>query len=200
MIAPATIAERLAASRLVGFLPAVEAGLKPLFPGVTVRSHPGRIDVSDLIEKEVFLPPMIAVALTRWRGPIVVDGSWRLTVECAAYVVTEDMAVALAGPNGPARATPRQEVAFALSHGVLDVLADWETARWGLQSITSPDKAEARPLFTSETFGKGAAFYAVTWEQSLFGFGADPLVRVLVSGMEAVRDGTAEAIDDGGPA
>ncbi|WP_170145873.1 hypothetical protein [Rhodoplanes elegans] len=192
MIGPATIAERLAASRLVGFLPAVEAALKPLFPGVTVRSHPGRIDVSDLIEKDIFLAPMIAVALTRWRGPVGVGGDWRLGLECAAYVVTEDMA-------SDGRVTPRQEVAFALSHGILDVLADFTTSRWGLQSITSPEDAEARPLFTSETFAKGSAFYAVTWKQSLIGLGPDPLARVLVSDVEAVLDGAAEPVDEGGP-
>ncbi|MFL9829016.1 hypothetical protein, partial [Rhodoplanes sp. SY1] len=185
MIAPATIAERLAASRLVGFLPAIEAALKPLFPDVTVRSHPGRIDVSDLIEKDIFLPPMIAVALTRWRGPVGVGGDWKLALECAAYVVTQDVAIG-------GRATPRQEVAFALSHGILDVLADFGTARWGLQNIGSPEDAEARPLFTSETFAKGAAFYAVTWKQALFGLGADPLFRVLVSDVEAVLDGAVE--------
>jgi hypothetical protein len=193
MIAPATIAERLAGSRLVGFLPAIEAALKPLFPGVTVRSHPGRIDVSDLIEKDIFLPPMIAVALTRWRGPVGVGGDWTLALECAAYVVTEDMAIA-------GRATPRQEVAFALSHGLIAVLADWETARWGLSSITAPEDAEVRPLFTSETFAKGSAFYAVTWKQSLIGLGPDPLARVLVTDVESGWDGTVETVDEGGPA
>jgi hypothetical protein len=194
MIAPLTIAQRLAASRLVGLLPAIEGTLKPYFPGVTVRSHPGRVDVSDLIEKDIFAPPMIAVALTRWRGPVAVDGSWRIEVECAAYIVAEDMAVV-------GRAVPRQEVAHALSHGLLEILADLDAPRWGLTAITSPERAEARPLFTSETFAKGAAYYVVTWEQALIGFGADPLARVLVEGEAlAVWDSAAEPIDDGGPA
>lgn len=194
MIAPLTIAQRLAASRLVGFLPAIEGTLKPLFPGVTVRSHPGRLDVSDLIEKDIFLPPMIALALTRWRGPVAVDSSWRIAVECAAYVVTEDMAVG-------GRMVPRQEVAHALSHGLLDILADLDVPRWGLPAITSPERAEARPLFTSETFAAGAAYYVVTWEQSLIGLGADPLARVLIGEpVEAMWDGQVETVDDGDPA
>ncbi|NJL32992.1 MAG: hypothetical protein HC893_02995 [Chloroflexaceae bacterium] len=194
MIAPQTISQRLAASRLVGLLPAIEGALKPLFPDVTVRAHPGRIDVSDLIEKDIFLPPMIAVALTRWRGPVAVDGSWRIEVECAAYIVTEDMAVA-------GRAVPRQEVAHAIGHGLLDILADLDAPRWGLPAITSPERAEARPLFTSETFARGAAYYVVTWEQSLIGLGADPLARVLVADpVLAAWDGGDEPVDEGGAA
>lgn len=192
MITPATIAQRLAASRLVGLMPAIEDTLKPLFPGVTVRSHPGRIDVSDVIEQSIFQPPMIALALTRWRGPVAVDGSWRIEVECAAYVVTEDMAL------GPRR-VPRQEVAHALSHGLLDILADLDAPRWGLPAITSPERAEARPLFTALTYAKGAAYYAVSWQQSLIGEGQDPLARALLTDVQAVWDGVAEPVDDGGP-
>jgi hypothetical protein len=193
VIAPASIAQRLAASRLVGLPGAIEAALKPLFLGVTVRQHPGRIDISDLLEKDMFKAPMIAVALTRWRGPLAVDGSWRIDVECAAFVVTEDMALA-------GKRVPRQEVAHAISHGLLEVLSDFDVPRWGLQAITLPERAEARPLFTSETFAKGAAYYVVSWEQALVGLGTDPLARALVSSVEAVWDGAAEPIDDGGPA
>lgn len=169
MIAPATIAQRLEGAGLKLFLDAVEATLKPLFPDVTVRQHPGKIDVADIIEKDIFTPPMLAIAATRWKLAGDLDGSWDLHIEPAVFIVTEDAAIA-------GRAFRRQEIAHALSLGVLEVLGDLDAQRWGLaRGIGSPDKIEARPLFTSEVYAKGAAYYVVSWSQTLYGFGASPL-------------------------
>jgi hypothetical protein len=189
VIAPATLSERLENSALAGFIAAVEATLKPLFPDVTVRQHPGRLDVSDIIEKDIFNPPMIAIAATRWRETGDLDGSWNLEIETACYVVTEDVAIG-------GKAWRRQEVAHAISQGLLDILGDLDAPRWSLQSISQPVKVEARPLFTSETFAKGSAYYVVTWEQTLSGFGATPLDRPPIT---QVLGFEGEEIDDGGP-
>ncbi|PZA12466.1 hypothetical protein DNX69_10860 [Rhodopseudomonas palustris] len=188
MIVPATISERLAASALVGYLAAVEATLKPLFPDITVRQHPGRIDVSDIVEKDIFTPPMIALAAVKWKLDGDLAGSWDLPVEAAAYIVTEDMALG-------GRAWRRQEVAHALSVGLLGVLGDLDASRWGLLRIAPPQKVEARPLFTSEVFAKGAAYYVVTWEQTLKGFGSSPLERPPIAEPQ-IFDFDGEPVDD----
>ncbi|ACE99240.1 conserved hypothetical protein [Rhodopseudomonas palustris TIE-1] len=189
MIEPATIAQRLDRAALVIFLDAVEARLKVLFPDVTVRQHPGRIDVSDIIEKDIFNPPMLAVAAVRWKFDGDLDGSWNLDVEVAVYVITAETVVGT-------KAVPRQEVAHALSLGVLQILGDIDGHRWGLQcGISSPEKVEARPLFTSETFAKGAAYYVVTWTQGLYTLGGSPLDRPEISEPQ-ISDFDGGPVDD----
>jgi hypothetical protein len=189
MIEPATIAQRLDRAALVTFIDAVEARLKVLFPDVTVRQHPGRIDVSDIIEKDIFNPPMLAVAAVRWKFDGDLDGSWNLDVEAAVYVITAETVVGT-------KSIRRQEVAHALSQGVLEILGDIDAHRWGLQcGISSPEKVEARPLFTSETFAKGAAYYVVSWTQTIYGFGTSPLVRPVISEPQ-FTDFDGEPIDD----
>lgn len=189
MIEPATIAQRLDRAALVIFLDAVEARLKVLFPDVTVRQHPGRIDVSDIIEKDVFNPPMLAVAAIRWKFDGDLDGSWNLDVEAAVYVVTADTAVGT-------KSVRRQEIAHALSQGVLEILGDIDAHRWELPcGISSPEKVEARPLFTSEVFAKGAAYYVVSWTQTIYGFGTSPLERPVISEPQ-ISGFEGEPIDD----
>lgn len=182
MIAPRTLAQRIADARLVQVVPAVEATLKPLFPDVSVRSLAGKIDMSDVIEGSIFQPPAIYVALTRWRAPVGIGGGYTVPVELAAYVVTEEMAIG-------ALSTRRETVAHALTMGLLEILADLDVPRWGLTNITSPEEAEARPLFTAEAYAKGTAYYAVTWRQNLIALGADPLARVPYTEVESVQDG-----------
>lgn len=177
MIMPRTLAQRLTESRLAALPPAVCETLRPLFPDVTVQAMAGKIDVSDVLDGETFQPPLISVTMTRWRAPVAVDGSWSVPVDLAAYVVTADMALA-------GKAVRREEAAWAICHGLLAVLADFDLGRWGLQLISLPDEAEARPVFTSQTFAKGVGYYAVTWRQRLLGEGADPLERTLITRTE----------------
>lgn len=189
MIEPATIAQRLEGAGLKLFLDAVEGSLKSLFPDVSVRQHPGKIDVSDILEKDIFTPPMLAIAATRWKHDLNLDGSFDIEIEAAVYIVTED------APIG-GKVFRRQEIAHALSQGVLEVLGDFDAQRWGLaRGISSPQKVEARPLFTSEVFAKGAAYYVVSWSQTLSGFGSSPLDRPVMSA--PVFEGyDGEPIDD----
>lgn len=188
MIAPRTIAQRLDTAPMKLYLDAVEAALKPLFPGVTVRQHPGRIDISDVIEKDIFTPPMLAVAAVRWKLDGDLDGTWDLDIEPAVYIITEDMAI-------DGKSVRRQEIAHALSQGVLEILGDLDAQRFGLGSIGSPEKIEARPLFTSETFAKGAAYYVVTWSQKLKGFGTSPLAMPVITEPQ-IADFDGEPVDD----
>lgn len=182
MIAPATLAQRLEATRLLELPLAVEATLKPLFLGITVRTLAGKIDMSDVIEGEAYQPPMIAVTLTRWRAPVAVNGRVDLPVELAAYVVTEETALG-------ATWVTREAVAYALTAGLMDILTDFDTSRWGLTSISEPEEIEARPIFTAQAFAKGVAYYSVTWRQTLLGLGSDPLARMVYTGVESVDDG-----------
>lgn len=184
MITPRTLAARIQEARLAQLLPAIEGTLKPLFPDVSVKSLAGKIDMSDVIEGSVWQPPVIAVALTRWRAPVGVGGGYQVPVDLAAYVVTEDMAIG-------ALATRRETAAHALTMGVLEILADLDVPRWGLINITSPEEAEARPVFTAAAYAKGTAYYAVTWRQSLISLGSDPLARVPYTDVESVEDGEA---------
>lgn len=184
MIAPRTLVQRLAEARLAQLAPAVEATLKPLFPDVSVVTLAGKIDVSDVIEGSIFQPPVIAVTLTRWRAPVNVGGGYAVPVDLAAYVVTEEMAIG-------DLAVRRESVAHALSMGILEILTDLDTPRWGLDSIGSPEDAEARPLFTAQAYAAGVAYYAVTWRQYLLALGTDPLARVPYTTVESVdADGT----------
>lgn len=182
MIAPRTLAQRLADARVAQLVSAIVASLKPLFPGVEVRELPGRIDISDIIAGDVFPPPMIGVTFSRVRQPIHVDGSYNLPVELVAYIVTEEMAI-----NG--RAERREALAHAIGFGLFEILADYDAPRWGLTSIRLPEEAEMRPLMTAQSYTKGVAYYALTWRQALLGMGADPLARMPYTRTEAVEDG-----------
>lgn len=182
MIVPRTLTQRIADARLAQLLPAVETTLNPLFPDVSVRTLAGKVDVSDVIDGSIFLPPLIAVTLTRWRAPVQVGGGYQVPVDLAAYVITEEMAIG-------ATAVRRETVAHALSMGLLEILADLDVPRWGLDRITSPEEADARPIFTSEAYAKGVAYYAVTWRQNLIDLGTDPTARVPYTDVESVEDG-----------
>lgn len=182
MIAPRTIAQRLAETRLVGLTKAVAATLRPLFPGVDVRTLPGKLDLSDVLENETFVAPMIAITTTSWIVQRQVSGSYALLVELAAYVITADTVLG-------ASVVSRDAVAYALTGGLLDILEDYDTARWGLPKITSPEAAAARPMFTALTYDKGTAYYAVTWRQQLIALGSPVLEPVAVEEVQSVEDG-----------
>lgn len=170
MIAPLALADRLAASRAMGVQKAIVTTLKPLFPGVAVRRHPGRMDLADFVEQDLYKAPTIAVAVTRVRAARHLEGTFAVPVEWAAYLIVEDMVVG-------DRRVERDEIGHAIGFGLLDVLNDPVAPRWGLGDITDPldePQPELRPLFTAATFARGAALYAVSWHQGLIQAG-EPL-------------------------
>lgn len=182
MIEARTLAERISSTRLAALPTAVADTLRPLFPDLTVRTHPGRIDVADVAAGDIFNPPMIAVSVISAGGPVQVAGQFDLVAECAAYVITQEMAI-------DSRSTPRDQVALAICQGLLEILADMDAPRWGLPSITSPTDMRAQPLFTAISYEKGFCFYAVTWRQTLFAEGQPMDPPMATVRLETVQDG-----------
>jgi len=195
-IAPMTLAERIAASRLAPLPAAIAATFRPLFLGVQVKTHPGRIDVADVLAGDVFLPPMIAISVVAADPEVQTPADYSVHAECCAYVICEDMAIGNLS-------TGRDQVALAMCQGVADVLADLDAPRWGLASITSPDTIRIRPLFTQLSYERGIAFYAVTWRQRLFGLGAPMPPPMPTERLYTIEDAVevtlwpTEGVDDG---
>lgn len=195
-ITPMTLSARIAASRLAPLPAAIAATLRPLFLGVTVKTHPGRIDVEDVLAGDVFLPPMIAISLIAADPVVEIAGDYSVLAECCAYVISEDIAIG-------DLAVGRDQVALAMCQGVADVLDDLDMARWGLADITSPADIRIRPLFTQLSFEKGIAFYAVTWRQKLFELGAPMPPPMATEQLITIEDGVevtlwpTEGVDDG---
>lgn len=186
MIAPRTLAQRLEDARVARLVSAIVATLKPLFIGVEVRELPGRIDISDIIAGDIFPPPMIGVTFSRVRQPINVGGTYDLPVDLMAFIVTEERAIG-------AKSARRETIAHAIGFGLFEILADLDVSRWGVESISSPEDAEMRPLVTSHSFAKGVAYYALSWRQVLRGLGTDPLERMPYTGVQSAPDG--ETVD-----
>ena len=186
-IAPMTLSARIAASRLAPLPAAIANSLRPLFLGVQVKTHPGRIDVADVLAGDIFLPPMIAISVVAADPEVQTPADYSIHAECCAYVVSEDMAIGNLS-------TGRDQVALAMCQGVADVLADMDAPRWGLASITSPDTIRIRPLFTQLSFEKGIAFYAVTWRQRLFELGAPMPPPLAGERLYTVHDGVEETL------
>ncbi|MBX3506841.1 MAG: hypothetical protein KF895_15280 [Parvibaculum sp.] len=172
-----SLAQRLATSRVHALKMAIVATLQGLYPECEVKAHPGRLDIADIVEKDMFRAPALAVAVTRLRPPERrLSGTRDLTVELAVYVVVEDGPII--GANGEPQLVYRDEIGAALCDGLLQDLdfnpqfaaedARIDT-RWGLEDISVPEQPEAKPLFTAVSFERGTAYYVVTWNQTLIG-------------------------------
>lgn len=188
MIAPASLSDLLTADPLRAWQAAIVAELASLLPGVKVVSHPGKIDISQMLAKTVVPAPGVAVGWTRVRTAKVIDGTVDLTVEWAAYAVVEDKVI------GDVR-IDRDRLAFALGTRLLMILADPEATAWGLTSVTPPAEQPAPqlvPLFTIADQAKGVGYLAVTWTQSLVGQG-DSLFAGPVPVMTAATDDDGRA-------
>lgn len=163
-----TLAQRLAAARLAPAHKAIVASLKPHFPDVQVVRHPGRVDVADLVAKDIFSAPALAIAATRARPQREHNGEYGLEVEWTGYVIAEDKVIA-------GRRVERDEIGHAIGEGLIEILQAETVCRWGLTDITDPafDGAQAlRPVFTVKSYERGVALYAVTWSQTLLNLGA----------------------------
>lgn len=162
-----TLEQLLAASRVFAFREAIVATLRPLFVGCEVKSHLGRLDMQDVeAEQSPFVAPSLNVAVTRVPTALGRLSGYRdQPVEVAIYVVTADQAVGRRG------LVLRDELALAVTDGVLAVLEDVELSRWGLADIDPPEDASAQPLFTAKSWDRGTVFHAVTWRQTLYTLG-----------------------------
>lgn len=154
-------AQILQAARIFALREAIVAGVKPLFADIEVKPHPGKLDISDVVAKDVFAPPSIAIATTRVKPEGRLSGADDFTVSVTAYVVCEDMMVAGARVE-------RDEMAIAICEALLVALTNDDATRWGLEGVGPAEDAEAAPLFTAKSFTQGVVYYAVTWKQTLY--------------------------------
>lgn len=168
MMAPATLAEILSADPLEAWQRAIVARLVTLFPGVTVKAHPGKIDISQMIAKTIVPAPGIAVGWSRVRSIEIINGMVDLTVDWSAYLVVEAKAI-------ENRAVDRDRLGWALGYRMMMILADREETTWGLNQITPPSEQPAPqlvPLYTVQDESRGVGYLAATWSQTLVAQGA----------------------------
>lgn len=159
------LADLLANSPLQRTRDAIVATLGQLFPDIEVKSHPGRLDMADILAKGLFTAPSIHVSVWRMRNEERCSADQDLPVHWRAYVFAEDREIGGLVYKG-------DEIGYAIMLGLLDALADWPFAMWGLENVSAPSDAEGEPLLTLKTFEKGQCFYVVTWRQTLMYAGA----------------------------
>jgi hypothetical protein len=156
-----TRADLLANARVKALRDAIVTRLKTRFVDLEVKAHLGKLDISDVLEKSSFNPPSIAVAATRTRPGVRLSGADDFVVDFTAYVVTDDLLVG-------GRRVERDEMALAICEALLIALSDDDFTRWGVENVSPPDDAEAKPLFTIKSMTQGVVYYAVTWKQTLY--------------------------------
>jgi len=154
-------AELLANARVKGLRDAIVSRLKSRFVDLEVKSHLGKLDISDVLEKATFNAPSIAVAATRTKPEGRLSGADDFVVDLTAYVVAEDLLVG-------GRRVERDEMALAVCEGLLLSLTDDDFTRWNVENVGPPEDVEAKPLFTIKSVAQGVIYYAVTWKQTLF--------------------------------
>lgn len=171
MIEPQSLSELIAVDPVFGLQKAICDTLHRLFPDVSVRQHPGKLDVYDVIEGETIAAPAILVGWTAIKTPRDVSGAYELPIDFAAYIIAEDYA-----DRAQNRAVDRQAIAFAIGSRLLDILQDPDLQCFDQAGVTPPatkPEPALRPLFTATAHGKGTAYYAVTWQQTIVGLGPD---------------------------
>lgn len=166
MIAPVTNEQMLQSARVFALREAIVARFATHFLDVDVRSHPGKLDMGDVLAKDVFAPPSIAIAATRLTDEDRLSGSDDLTVQITAYVVTEDMMI-----GDPQHLVKRDEIGLAICEAAIVALSDPDFTTWGVANIGDIDDAQSHPLFTMAKYEQGTVYYAVTWKQTLYALG-----------------------------
>lgn len=194
MIAPAALADLVAADPLAPIKTAIRDRIAQAMPGVTVVSHPGKIDISEVVGKSVVTAPGVAVGWSRIRVGRIIDGGHGLTVEWTAYVVVEDASIG-------GRRVEREALGLAIGSRIVALIEDADSHTWGCGNLLPPEadpRPELRPMFTVRDLAAGAAYYAVTWTQTLVDRGASlfagetPTVTPLVGEAGADVDFSSE--------
>lgn len=166
-VAPASLAELLAATRFEEVRTAIVSRLGALLPGVKVISHPGKADIDDVIGKAVVAAPGIALGWTRIRSVRDLGGTYGVPVDWMAYLVTEDYADR---STNPPRSVARDAVASAIGGRLLRILADPDAASWGLTGITPPfpdPEPFMQPVMTTKAGDNATALFVVSWTQAI---------------------------------
>lgn len=170
MIAAKTLSELLTEDPLAPVQAAIVRTLDQLLQGVRVVSHPGRVDLSELLEKTVASAPGVGIGWSRVRRAMVLDGSYGAHVEWVAYIVAEARAIG-------GKRIEKEEIGLAIGTQILRILADEEACFWGRGGILPPEQQpapELKPLFTVRDASNGTAYYTVTWTQLVADIG-EPL-------------------------
>lgn len=162
-----TLAQVLSSSRIHEVRAAIVASLAEGFAGVSVEAHPGKLDISDVLAGEATTTPAMRIGVTSQRSERRVTGLRDVVLRLSVYVVVDDVVVE------PLGLRYRDEIGPALCDALVDLLGDDVAARWGLDlPISPPEDVEAKPLFTSKDFARGAAYYAVSWQQTILNQGS----------------------------
>lgn len=198
-IAPATLQQLIASTRFEELRKAIVTRLGTLMPGVKVATHPGKLDINDVLAKAIVAAPGIALGWNRIRAPRDLGGTFGLPIEFVAFIVVEDFADTTAVPP---RSIQREIVANAIGARLLLILADLDTSSWGLTGLTPPatdPEPEMRPVFTMKAAENGTALFVVTWTQSLVlqgvSFFDGPTPRVAADPEDGVPEGLVFDID-----
>lgn len=166
-LSPVTTAQMLEASRVFALREAIVRRFCERFPDVEAKAHPGKLDMGDVLSRDMFRPPAIAIAATRLVNDDRLSGSDDLRVQMTAYVITEDQMIG----DEPPRLAKRDEIGIAICEAIVVSLSDDEWASWDLENIAAPDGVESQPLFTMLSYERGTVYYAVTWKQTLLALG-----------------------------
>jgi hypothetical protein len=165
MTTPLTLKELVAVSQIQNLQDAIVATLTMLLPDLDVKSHPGKLDLNDVVDKDMFRAPALAVAITRQVEHDRLSQSRDVKVDIAIYVIVEDALIGV-----PPRMVKRDELGHAICDALTALLNNRSSSRWNYQAarLDFPCDVEAKPLFTSTAFENGTAFYAVTFTQTLY--------------------------------
>lgn len=161
MIAPKPLNQLLATDALGPLQASIVSTLATLNPGVNVVAHPGKVDISELVNKTVVKAPGLGIGFSKIKTGQQADGHFWLAIEWVAYVVAEAKVVGN-------RRIEKEAVGLAIGGRVLEILADLETSLWGRTGVFPPETtppAELKPLFTIKDQSQGVAYYTVTWTQ-----------------------------------
>jgi len=186
MIAPATLQQIMAADPTANTHNAIVDTLKSLLKGVSIVSHPGKVDIAELVGKTVVQAPGVGIGWSRIRPAMLADGSYSASVEWTAYIVVE---AAMVG----GKRVEKEHVGFAIGGQLLKILNDPIVATWGMVGITPPETSpapELKPLFTVRDQSQGTAYYTVSWTQQVVDIGAG--VFPLPIGAVDIEDGSIQ--------
>lgn len=151
--------------RFAPLVKAIAAELDALFVGVDVKAHPGKLDISDMLEMDIQSLPSIHIGWTKFTPSRSPAGHYASDIDLVAYVAVKDEVLLV-----EKKRLAREVVAQALGPQLIRILLDEDHHLWGLCGVMSPHidrPVEFKPLFTARTYAKGIAYYAVTWTQSL---------------------------------
>lgn len=138
--------------------------------GVSISSHPGKLDISDIVAADSKKLPAIMVGWTRQKLTSELAGQFGIEAEFTAYIAVEDMVII-----GEKRVVKREDAAAAIGFRLLQILNHDEHNTFGMTNLLPPSDAkppEFKPVFTSKSYAQGVAYYSVIWTQTIIDQGA----------------------------